>query len=627
MVRRFIALVIVNYNRRPLSVAAEETCCMLQIHQDNGSMAFGLSVSLVTLTTFLLAATAAVEEMEANINAMRARVAKAVTVAQQACNSLMASLACSLASLVPTARARVLRFDEKCLAEHIEEAHTDSLLLDSAAGFFDFALLHPGGFGADHLSQVALLDNIVSEFCFKPHDPSDLMLLTLGSVLSCVSNFMRTWSDCVDPSLSEVTGQGVRSFVAVDASSNSISIIPRVCTGEIAAYVCADDVRVQICPPGSLALVGCARVSISALGHIDITYEVKDASVEDIFVNIFVCEISLCRFSCRRQQFSLRKATLQLSPSVQIPTSALAFGVLVSLDGRFLVISYVNDRMLRVFEILDTLDELELVNTIGGSDSARFSNPFRMCNVGNNFLVCDSGTSRVYEFSTPGYEVPELQRSFDVMRPFSVAAALQRDLVAVGTGGRLLQGASCCGIQLLCYSSGSTIRSIDLGWDLTSQLNNYCCGISFSSDGKFIAGVSQSSDRISLFNVDTGTEAVSKELGAGILKNGWKDIILLPNGNYMVSNVVTNTLFMFDSEAVLIRSWCLRDPLPATESPSVTSATTSSKAGTPGSSLSTLNPLGPRAGALAVMVPFVHRHGKLEVFVLDTRTSRVQVFI
>ena len=177
------------------------------------------------------------------------------------------------------------------------------------------------------------------------------------------------------------------------------------------------------------------------------------------------------------------------------------------------------------------------------------------------------------------------------------------------------------------YSNGEVIRIIGQQQGLAaSQFNGFYCGLCFSADdGRFILVGEQQSAQISLFNVETGV--LSKQIGADVirLRNGWKDLVLLPNGNYLVSDVVTDTLHLLDSECVLIRSWHTHDPLAAvTESPPLVSVEGFS-------SSSTLIPFKPRAGALAVTVPrpFVHRRGprgKLELFVLDARSLRVQVF-
>jgi 6-phosphogluconolactonase (cycloisomerase 2 family) len=210
------------------------------------------------------------------------------------------------------------------------------------------------------------------------------------------------------------------------------------------------------------------------------------------------------------------------------------------------VSSYAEDN-LRVYR-LEADGTATLLHTIGtrvGARPKQFNRPCKMClMLTGNLLVCEYDNDRVQELTGLGEAEPQHVRFIPIIGARSIA--LHGDTLAVGTGR------GC--IELLSNASGALIRSISSMGSEPGQIGRICTGVRFTPDGQFIVAAEFENERLSMFRVSDG--GFVKDIGAGVVADGSKDVLFAPNGELLVADLGNHRVCVFCTDGdTLLRTW------------------------------------------------------------------------
>ncbi len=519
------ALGVLNYNVSCLCNLIRMLHAFVDTSPSNASS--GLVAMLTTLSSALTTMNAAEAAVTVALAAMQLRARRAVASTRDASEAIVAGLARSQAAALSRARARYDMIVSKLLTECSEEADANARLLDAVALIHDVRQL-PALFVRD-------VDSLPLAFMLRGDDVSELLMFSCDVSIDIANSWAAVFRDVVDASMSEVSGPGAVGFVRHDSARNLVSLVPRVSSGAVAAYVTVDDVVVDV-SAGSVVVIASGSGSFYCVYAVDEGVRVVAVVISVCGVLVWSCVVCLCEITGRHLQ-----------------TYAIAagrtFGLAVSPNGRYMAVSYCGEHKLRVYR-LEADGTSTLLHTVGmhGSGPMQFKNPARMClSPADNLLVYEYDNDRVQELTGLGEAEPQHVRFIPVAAVWSIT--LHGNTLAVGTG----RGT----IELLSYASGALIRSIGSRGSGPGQIGGQCEGLRFTPDGQFIVAAEYSNKRLSMFRVSDG--CFVKHIGAGVVADGVKDVQFAPNGELLVADNFNHRVCMFSANGdTLLRTWGTR---------------------------------------------------------------------
>ncbi len=220
--------------------------------------------------------------------------------------------------------------------------------------------------------------------------------------------------------------------------------------------------------------------------------------------------------------------------------------MVVSPDGRYMAVSYVNAHKLRVYRI-EADGTLTLLHTFGsyGAWPKQFHYPANMCLAPNgNLLVCDYHNNRVQELTGLGETESAHVRDLNVTKALSIA--VHGDMVAVGTRDAT--------VVLLSYSTGGIIRTFGTCGAGHGNIGTATQGLRFTLDGVYILVAEYDNKRLSKFRVPDG--AFVDFYCEGQVSDGFKDVEIAPSGEVIVADYSAHRVCVFSAVGrTLLRTW------------------------------------------------------------------------
>ena len=208
-------------------------------------------------------------------------------------------------------------------------------------------------------------------------------------------------------------------------------------------------------------------------------------------------------------------------------------GFAVRHDGSWMVVSYCEENVLRVFG----LSPLRLERTIGISGTGvEFRLPYRVTFTStNNILVCDHYADELKELSLTGVFV----RYIYVKNP--LAAALHGNMLAVGCSTK---------VQLLNWQRPSTVLWKFQG---SGDVPIDACDICFTNDGSHIIVAEAFNRRLSVI---TAGGIFVRHVGVGVLGAYTKGVAVAASGEINVADQENKRVCVFPEDGGdMIRSW------------------------------------------------------------------------
>ena len=222
------------------------------------------------------------------------------------------------------------------------------------------------------------------------------------------------------------------------------------------------------------------------------------------------------------------------------------YGMVVTPDGCYMAVSFINEHKLRVYRI-EANGALTLLHTFGGYGAGpkQFLYATNMCLAPNGtLLVCDFGNNRLQELTGLGEAEPAHVRDINIARAATIA--VHGDMVAFGTFD--------APVVLLSYASGAIIRTFGSHGTGRGNIGAQPGGLRFTLDGVYILVAEGTNKRLSKFRVSDG--AFVDFYCEGQVSNGFKDVEIAPSGEVIVADESAHRVCVFSSDGrTLLRTW------------------------------------------------------------------------
>ena len=217
---------------------------------------------------------------------MQARAAAAVQATNAASDSVLHALACHVAD-VHAAATRLVKLNEKRLVDAAEEADTNAKQLIAWAALIEYY--------TDDVFDAPLFNFENPSYCWFVLPVANLADVDL-------SLLHRVFSVEIDVARTSVSGQGLTAFDPSDGpearQQNVICIIPRDADGNLAEWVTATDIRLELVSPGEET-----TLSFDITGDQDgwrVVY-IIGGQPENICINLYICEALVWKGSVRAE--------------------------------------------------------------------------------------------------------------------------------------------------------------------------------------------------------------------------------------------------------------------------------------------------------------------------------------
>ena len=234
--------------------------------------------------------------------------------------------------------------------------------------------------------------------------------------------------------------------------------------------------------------------------------------------------------------------------TLEVVAAGWKYGMVVTPDAHYMALSFSEENKLRVYRIEADVTAT-LLHTFGGEGAGPmlFSRPYKMCLAANgNLLVCDRNNDRVQELTGPGEEEPVHVRDLKVHKARTIAT--HGDMIAVGTGSAV--------VVLLCYATGSVIRTFGSEGTGRGHIGSMTEGLRFTSNGRSILAASYKNKRVPKFRVSDCE--LDYFCCVGQVSDGHKDVEILPtgSGDVIVADCWANRICVFSADGrTLLRTW------------------------------------------------------------------------
>ncbi len=211
-----------------------------------------------------------------------------------------------------------------------------------------------------------------------------------------------------------------------------------------------------------------------------------------------------------------------------------------------MAVSHVIEHRLRVYRI-EADGALTLLHAFGGygAKPKQFKEPFKMCLAPNgNLLVCDYCNNRVQELTGLGEAEPAHVRDIKVTKAQTIA--VHGDMIAVGPSNAT--------VVLLCYATGTIIRTLGSKGTDRGYIGGFTEGLRFTLDGIYILVAERTNKRLSKFRVSDG--AFVDFYCEGQVSDGPKDVEIAPSGEVIVTEFNAHRVCVFSGDGrTLLRTW------------------------------------------------------------------------
>lgn len=224
---------------------------------------------------------------------------------------------------------------------------------------------------------------------------------------------------------------------------------------------------------------------------------------------------------------------------------ARKYGMAVTPNGRYMVVSYFTEHRLGVYSI-EADAAFTPLYTFGGKGAGpkQFNFPTKMCIAPEgNLLVCDQDNDRVQELT--GLSEAEPTHVRDIHVPKARAIAVHSDMLAVGTRASVL---------LLSYATGTLIRTIGSEGTGPGNIGGSTVGLCFTPDGHSILVAERENKRMSKFRLIDG--AFEDFYCKGQISDYQKDVEVAPSGEVIVADYASHRICVFSADGcTLLRAW------------------------------------------------------------------------
>ena len=246
---------------------------------------------------------------------------------------------------------------------------------------------------------------------------------------------------------STIGGDGARHFRR--SAANIITICPRLCDGTLAAYVCPDDVRLDVSDATHQLLRVQVQVQLGTGcdGNITLQYtfgEDWDWTVAKLRVCVRVCGVLLVDVRVSAATFDSRTAGhlcgQHLCGQCEVNTGRISIAIHPA--GTHLVIA---DTFQKEFKVYG-MPEIKLLVTLSPKWGVEF--PSGLCFTDAGALLVADLNNRVHNLTMEGNRIA----SYEMQRPYAVAS--RGNLFAVGTS----TGVTSTGVRVCLLESGAVLH-------------------------------------------------------------------------------------------------------------------------------------------------------------------------
>lgn len=368
-----------------------------------------------------------------------------------------------------------------------------------------------------------------------PHLRLPLLVPIITAPSFAVPSMSRVWHELPESACSTILGTGIQCFVTgAHVTTNEVFVVPRIVSGELAAYVTPADVHVEVTDEHNAAVDASIAISRNGDDGIHFSYALSDESLRQIVLRVSVCGVCIgpptkllraYHWQCDESSGGSVVACCDLG-------SASKAGLALTPDGN-MVISLPDANAIHVYR---TVPHFECIHAFGtlGDGPAQFNVPCRLCIADDNtILVCDYYNNRVQQLTLTGTYLC----SIHVSKPYSVAA--HRDIVAIGS-------VTCGPIELYSLQSHDLIRVIGSRGVSPGLIAEFVTGMCFSADGNHIFVAEASHCRVSMFAVTGAFLRLIQEGVPSVYSE--TDVACCASGDLLVSDMANHRICVYSAD-------------------------------------------------------------------------------